>query len=110
MSQTKAVHTPDPGLIPDTHTYGIMLAIWGGLVHFVGREHHGKTWWRLILILIADLVTAGFVAQLTWHLALAAGIDPEVSVALCGIGGHMGSRALALLERIYTRSLGGRGE
>lgn len=96
----------DPDAFIDSQTYGTLLACWGGVVHFLGREHRGRTIRKLCLVLVADIATAGFVAQLTYHLAGYAGVPTGVAVALCGISGHMGSRALALLERQYTKWVG----
>lgn len=103
------MHSPESMQV-GAESYGLALAVWGGLVHFMGRDHRGKGAIRLASIFFCDLATAGFVAKLTWHLSMYAGLTVDMAVVLCGISGHMGSRALALFERVYTRWLGARGE
>lgn len=53
--------------------------------------------------LIGELFISGFVGLITFYLCESAKIDQMISAALVGIAGHMGSRAIFLIEK-YLQS------
>lgn len=89
-------------------TYGwvIMLSAWGGAVSWIRKVRRGDARPWNLAELIGELAIAGFVGVLTFWLAEAAAIDPLITAALVGISGHMGSRAIFALERMFTSRLG----
>lgn len=48
--------------------------------------------------LIGELVISGFVGVLTFYLCESAGINQLMTAGFVGISGHMGSRAVIMLE------------
>ena len=78
------------------------LAAWGGAVsYFHNMAKHGL---RFSLFRLAmDVSTSAFVGVLTYLLCQATGISEGVTAAMVGISGHMGAKALMMLERKYER-------
>ena len=81
-----------------TYLWVCGLSIVGGFVNFAAKVRAGRSTPFNIVELIGELVTSGFVGVVTFFLCEAAGISQLISAALIAISGHMGSRALFLLE------------
>jgi hypothetical protein len=47
-----------------------------------------------------ELITAGFTGLITFWLCESTGISPLLTAVFVGISGHMGSRALYVIEKI----------
>lgn len=88
-----------------TYAWVIGLSMVGGTVSFMRKVREGHTRAFNVFELIGEIVTAGFAGVLTFWLCEAGGINPLVTAALVGITGHMGSRAIFLLERVAESKL-----
>ena len=94
-------------------TYGwvVLLAALGGVASFVRKLRAGVVRSWNLAELAGEIVVAGFTGIITFFLCEAAGIDRMMTAALVGISGHMGSRALFMLEKLLEdragRMLGG---
>lgn len=89
----------------DPSTYGWLtyfwvtgLGAWGGLVSFYRKLRAGKARPFNVVELIGELTTSAFAGLITFWLCEAAEIQPLVTAAFVGITGHMGSRAIFLIE------------
>lgn len=88
-------------------TYGwvIFLSTWGGLVSFLRKVKSGEAKASNIMELIGELVTSSFAGMITFFLCQKAGFDGVTTAALVGISGHMGTRAVFIMEQIIEKWL-----
>ncbi len=83
----------------------IVLSSWGGMVsyfHNIGSKGLKFSLFRLFI----DLSTSAFVGVLTFLICRATIHSEELTAAMVGISGHMGTRALFLLEKRYEKFFG----
>ncbi len=85
-----------------TYAWVIILAAWGGAVNFINKVRKGEARACNLAEFIGEIVTSGFAGVLTFWLCEAADINPLITAALIGISGHLGSRAIFLMERWAT--------
>ena len=83
----------------------LCLSIWGGAVQYAQRVRNGETFSWVSLGL--DLVVCSFAGLLTFLLCEAASIRGPMQAVLIAISAHMGTRAIASLEVVRDRILGG---
>jgi len=81
------------------------LSMWGGTVNYIYKLNKYHLPFSLFRF-IGEILTAAFVGVITFLLCNSSGLGLEVTAALVGISGHMGTRALFLLEKKYERYLG----
>lgn len=81
-------------------TYGwvFALAILGGVVSFIQKLQAGHTRVFNIIEFIGEIVTSAFAGVLTFWMCEHAELSPLVTAAFVGVSGHMGSRAIFMLE------------
>jgi hypothetical protein len=80
----------------------IGLASWGGIVSYLHRVNQYKLTFNF-LRLFAEITTSAFVGVITFLMCDASHIELPITAALVGISGHMGTRALFLIEQKYER-------
>lgn len=89
----------------DPTTYSLLTYLWvlgistlGGIVSY-GRKRRMNLIPRFsITELLGEMFTSAFAGLVTFFLCEAANIDPMLSAAMIAISGHMGSRAIFMLE------------
>jgi hypothetical protein len=86
-----------------TYCWVFGLSAWGGAVSFMRKMREGQTRPFNIMELIGELVTSAFAGMLTFWLCEAGSINPFIGAAFVGISGHMGSRAISLLEHYFAK-------
>lgn len=81
-------------------TYGWVLALsaWGGLAAWIRKRNEGTARPFNFMELVGEIFISAFAGLITFFLGESAGINPLITAALVGISGHMGSRAIFLLE------------
>ena len=85
-------------------TWMILLSIFGGVVSYLQKLAYGhKFSW---VIFLSEIATSAFVGVLTFLLCDEANFSLEITAALIGISGHMGTRALYKIEKFRDRLLG----
>lgn len=84
-----------------TYAWVIILATWGGVAGYIRRLKCGQLF--SLTELVGELCISGFAGVLTFFLCESAHIQPVLSAALVGISGHMGSRAIFLIEQFFTK-------
>ncbi len=97
----------------DPTTYSLLTYLWvlgisilGGVVSY-GRKRRMNLIPRFsITELIGEIFTSAFAGLVTFFLCEAANLDAMLSAALIAISGHMGSRAVFLLEEGLQRRFG----
>lgn len=83
-----------------TWAWVLGLSAWGGAVsYFHKMDKHGLKF--SLFRLAIDVWTSAFVGVLTYLLCHTAEISEGVTAAMVGISGHMGTRALFMLEKKY---------
>jgi hypothetical protein len=86
-----------------TYVWVFGLSAWGGFVSFLRKMREGKARPFNVMELIGEIVTSAFAGMITFWLCEAANINPLLTAAFVGISGHMGSRAIAMIEHYYTK-------
>lgn len=86
-----------------TYCWVLILSISGGIAGYIRRFKLQKSF--SLVELIGELFISGFVGILTFFLCETANIQPIMSAAFVGISGHMGSRAIFMIEKIFTNTI-----
>ncbi|NLR74208.1 phage holin family protein [Leeia aquatica] len=94
-------------LLKQVATYGWVmgLSMLGGAVSHLQRINALRLRFRW-LAFAAELLTSGFVGLLTYWLCQAAAMSAPMTAVMVGIAGHMGTRSLFRLEKLYGRLFG----
>lgn len=87
-----------------TYTWVFLLALMGGLVNFFHRLKRKKSTFNGFEF-IGELITAAFTGVITFWLCETANVPQILTAAIVGISGHMGSRAILLIEKTIKRRL-----
>lgn len=81
-----------------TYMWVFALAVLGGVVNFMRKLQEGHTRAFNIIEFIGEIVTSAFAGVITFWLCENAAFSPLVTAAFVGVSGHMGSRAIFMLE------------
>ena len=81
-------------------TYGWVfgLAILGGVVSFMRKLQAGHAKVFNIVEFLGEIVTSAFAGVIAFWLCENAEFSPLMTACIVGVSGHMGSRAIFLLE------------
>lgn len=85
-----------------TYLWVLGLALIGGAVKYLNQKTERFSW----LLLVRDLVTAGFAGLMTFWMCEWANISGPLSAVLISTSGLMGTRALREIENLYRLRLG----
>lgn len=98
------VRTKDPLDYP-LKTYALILgiALLGGVVSWYSKVRKGEIPLWSINHLVGEMATSALAGLLVWWLCEWAGYAPLFNAAMAGMAGHMGARAITLLEEWGTR-------
>lgn len=88
-------HIIELGLL--NYLWFIVLAIWGSTVSYLSKLQKRKGKFSIIELII-EWIVSGFVGAITIMLCLRSGFDVYITGAVVGISGHMGSKAIVMLE------------
>lgn len=75
----------------------VALAAWGGTVNYLSRLKRYKTTFSFIE-LMGEWAISGFAGLITAYACAANDVSYPLTAALSGIAGHMGGRAIYILE------------
>lgn len=89
-----------------TYAWVTVLSMLGGFVNFAAKVRQGRARAFNFVELVGELITSGFAGILTFFLCEAAGIGQLASAPLIGIAGHMGTRAIFLMEAWAEKRFG----
>ena len=94
----------------DPTTYGLLtylwvfgLSSWGGFVSFMRKRKQGVARPFNIAEFFGEIATSAFAGVLTFYLAESAGLPQLMTAAMVAVSGHMGGRAVFLIERWMER-------
>jgi hypothetical protein len=83
-----------------TWLLAISMASSGGIINWISRIKQGKTRAFNIIELIGEVFTSGFVGVGVFMVLESIGQPIGLCAAAAGIGGHMATRLLFLIERL----------
>lgn len=75
----------------------VFMAIWGGTASYISRVRKTKKPFSLVE-LVGEWAISGFAGLITAYLCAEMGMSFYVTAALTGISGHMGGRAIFIIE------------
>lgn len=81
-----------------TYAWVFMLSMMGGVVSFMRKIQQGHARVFNFMEFVGEIVTSAFAGVITFWLCESAGMSPLITAAMVGISGHMGSRALFVIE------------
>lgn len=81
-----------------TYAWVFLLAILGGVVNFVRKLQQGHVRAFNFVEFIGEIVTSAFAGVITFWLCENAHMSPLLTAAFVGVSGHMGSRAIFMVE------------
>ena len=85
-----------------TYVWVFVLSALGGFVAFLQKLRDGNVRVFNLVEFIGELCTSAFTGVLTYYLCEAAHFQPLLTAACVGNAGHMGSRALYLIEKLLS--------
>jgi hypothetical protein len=88
-------------LVMDNLSYGwfVLMAFWGGTANYISRRNKDKTPFSVIE-LVGEWSISGFAGLITAYICMDMGLSFALTSAAAGIGGHMGGRAIYLIEQV----------
>lgn len=96
-------HGPfDPALLA-TYAWVIGVSMLGGIASFYGKVKSGHARWVNLGEFLGELVTSAIAGLITYWFCRAAGVNEWWMAAFVAIAGHMGTRALFMLEKVLER-------
>lgn len=91
-----------------TYAWVILLAVAGGVVSFSRKMRDGVVRAFNLTEFLGEIFTSGVVGVLTFFLCEWSGVPPLLSAVFIAVSGHMGSRVMFGLEKMFERWLLGR--
>ncbi len=88
-----------------TYAWVAFVSALGGVAHFIHKVKTGVARAFNFTELVGELIISAFAGMVTFWLCEWARIDPLLSAALIAISGHMGSRAIFLIEKMAERKV-----
>jgi len=89
-----------------TYAWVMALASWGGLVNYIRKVKAGKAEKFSLMELVGEIVISAFTGVLTFWLCELVNFPDLLTAAFVGVSGHMGSRAIALMEDSFKKKMG----
>ena len=83
----------------------IVVALWGGTANYMTKVNSTDKQFSF-MELIGEWAVSGFAGLITALLAVEAGWSFYLTAAAAGVAGHMGGRAIALIEEALVRRRG----
>lgn len=80
----------------------VIIAIWGGTASYLGRLKKKKGKFSMVE-LIGEWTISGFAGIITAYFCQEFSLSFFMTAALAGISGHMGGRAIFLIEQIFEK-------
>lgn len=82
-----------------TYSWVFGLASWGGLVSFLRKRRQGVARPFNLAEFLGEIAASALAGLLTFYIGESAGVPPLMGAAMVGVSGHMGGRALFMLEK-----------
>lgn len=88
-----------------TYAWVFALSILGGTASFFGKVKAGSARWFNIAELVGEMFISAFAGVVTFFLCEWSGFTPLLTAVLVAIAGHMGTRAIFVLEQFFERRI-----
>ena len=85
-----------------TWLLALCMAVGGGVVNWMGQTRNTENSVFSVFELMGELFTSGFIGVGVFMVAETLNQDIGICAALAGIGGHMATRLLFLIERFIA--------
>lgn len=89
-----------------TYLWVVALSGWGGVANYIRKVRTGQAERFSFMEIVGEIVISAFAGVLTFWLCELSGFQPLLTAALVGVSGHMGSRAIGLLEDKFKKKMG----
>ena len=83
----------------------VILAVWGGTANYINRLKTSKESFKLVELL-GEWTVSGFAGMLTAYICIEIGTSWQLMCFMSGISGHMGGRAIYMLETKFKDFFG----
>lgn len=83
----------------------VLLAIWGGTANYIHRAQHDETREFKIVELVGEWFISGLSGLLTAYLCAEAGFSYYITAVACAVAGHMGGRAINMIEFLFKSKI-----
>jgi len=83
----------------------MLIALWGGTASYISRIRTKKLPFSVIE-LIGEWCISGFAGIVTMYVCMDLSLSVPITAAATGIAGHMGGRAIYMLENLFLSRLG----
>lgn len=89
-----------------TYLWVLALSAWGGVANYLRKVRDGRSEKFSFVEVIGEICISGFVGVITFWLCELSTLPQLLTAAFVGISGHMGSRAITLMEERFKKRLG----
>lgn len=79
------------------------LSVCGGVANYINRFNKGIIKRFSVFEFVGELFISAFVGLVTYLFCRSAGLDELITGVVVGISGHMGTRAIYLIERAVNK-------
>lgn len=83
----------------------VLLAVWGGTANYISRAKRENGHVFSAAELMGEWTISGFSGLLTAYLCAEAGFSYYITAVACAIAGHMGGRAICIIEDLFKSRL-----
>ena len=83
----------------------VVLAVWGGTANYISRARRERDHVFSVVELMGEWTISGFSGLLTAYLCAEAGFSYYITAVACAIAGHMGGRAICIIEGLFKSRL-----
>jgi hypothetical protein len=91
-----------------TYAWVLIIASWGGVANYLHKVKNGNVHAFSVVELVGELVISGFSGLMTFYMCESFNAIPgPMTPVLVGMGGHMGSRTIFLIEQYIKSRLDG---
>lgn len=84
-----------------SYAWFVLLALWGGTANYIARVRRDGMPFS-VLELIGEWSISGFAGLITAYLCMHLDMPFPLIAVFTGIAGHMGGRAISLLEKYFS--------
>lgn len=88
-----------------TYAWVVGLSVLGGIAAFVTKIKTGQTRAFNFTELVGEMTTSAFAGVMTFYLCTWSNFSSLLTAAIVGISGHMGSRAIFLIEKFIESKI-----
>ena len=86
-----------------TYAWVCALALWGGIVNYRTRVKQGYIEKFSLMELAGEMSTSAFAGVMAFYICEAGSFPQVATAAIVGVSGHMGGRAIFLVEQFIKR-------